>query len=590
MPKRKSNVALDPERFVNRNTRVHPAESRRDPATGGVRTPSGLSGVACRHWNYTVQLAHFTATDEHHFIRTHINTRTLARLFADQTHCPTLYAYGRYLSALYSRAPQFASSDAAVDLSLDSDDPSDNSDSEESYGPQSWPENQLGLEQSQSNAFEFATDLPILPEGTFPTLASANKHRVTGLPVYTTIRRGTLYGRLEIGEPECNESLGNIHLQLGWAGRESSDKMSWTAAGYVIRNFWTHNQMTRRRQRMLMTSPPSGYNGYAWRNDCTCFKNNDCVCWPHWFNYCSTKTDKSGLFSSTYLLYGDFSPVQKELIRKVTSKNKTKKKLPYATHNNALALTLQEIRKGDWRSTGEFLFHSEIQMAVTAAKFPGAITQLIDYTRSFNYKKKAGRPRILVWIYGPSGSGKDRFARQYFMDEYKKAHYPDMDWSKFYYEKNSNQKWFEGYEYQPAMILSDLRLKSTEYPEGLEYSRLLQLTDRMDPRSDRKVERKGGSFSYPTEFIIVTTIDEPRLFMAGLSNSMRNDPRQLLRRINLCVTIKNSLEPDGKTNTPLASWRLEVAFKNAPSNDDQTFDTEVNEIPADIAEIISWKP
>jgi len=120
------------------------------------------------------------------------------------------------------------------------------------------------------------------------------------------------------------------------------------------------------------------------------------------------------------------------------------------------------------------------------------------------YAPKRNWATEVIWLYGKSGSGKSRLARQWTNPN-------DL------YVKSSGSKWWCGYEQQSDIILDDFR------PEWMAFSDLLTLLDRYECR----VEVKGGSRQILARKIIITSHKAPELMYCNL----KEDYEQLKRRI-----------------------------------------------------------
>ena len=126
----------------------------------------------------------------------------------------------------------------------------------------------------------------------------------------------------------------------------------------------------------------------------------------------------------------------------------------------------------------------------------------------------------VVWIYGPSGKGKTRVAKEY-AEQYTSK----------YYVSGSNKDPFQQYAEEAIVILDELR------PDTFIYSDLLKL---LDPYNR---EVLGASRYYDkaviAEKIIITTPYSPKQFYSALKLDERVDSfLQLSRRIGAVITLE----------------------------------------------------
>lgn len=144
------------------------------------------------------------------------------------------------------------------------------------------------------------------------------------------------------------------------------------------------------------------------------------------------------------------------------------------------------------------LNHPEIYV-----QFHNGITKLIGH----HTPKRSEAPRV-HWVWGPSGSGKSRWAHETFPEAYT---------------KKPNNKWWDGYDRHAAVIIDD-------YKGGFAFGELLTLLDRYPV----DVEIKGAQIPMIAVDIIVTSIHPPEFYVPP-----GEDPFQLQRRI----TFLREMEP-----------------------------------------------
>jgi len=147
--------------------------------------------------------------------------------------------------------------------------------------------------------------------------------------------------------------------------------------------------------------------------------------------------------------------------------------------------------------------------AVCVVKYHKGLTVL----RSLLATPRSGPPKI-IWLHGPTGTGKTRAAEQISKAKYNH--------DESYWISNGSLRWFDGFDGQPVAILDDFRTNHCSF------SFLLRLLDRypMD------VEFKGGWVKFNPHVIFITAPYSPdRMF------NLRNegDVRQLTRRISLVM-------------------------------------------------------
>lgn len=182
-------------------------------------------------------------------------------------------------------------------------------------------------------------------------------------------------------------------------------------------------------------------------------------------------------------------------------------------------------KDGDFTEVGERPkgqgFRSDLQAVTNAInegdtmidlieKFP---VQVIKFQRGIEFLIATKQPRRFFktevwWLWGPSGSGKSRWA---------------WDQSPEAYMKCSSHKWWNGYVGQEIVILDDYR-PSKEMP----FSFMLNLMDRY-PLS---VETKGGMVEFVSKKIYVTSPFSPEHVCDHLDWIGTEQKAQFLRRID----------------------------------------------------------
>lgn len=140
-------------------------------------------------------------------------------------------------------------------------------------------------------------------------------------------------------------------------------------------------------------------------------------------------------------------------------------------------------------------------------------TTFIRYERGIRALQEiAAKPRDfrphVVWLYGPTGSGKSRRA---------------TDHTSVYIKDNT--KWWDGYDHEERIVIDDF----DPYSWNLQY--LLRLLDRYAFRG----ERKGGYVTVNSREIYITAIHPPERYFG-----CEEDLKQVLRRIDEKIDLSES--------------------------------------------------
>lgn len=156
----------------------------------------------------------------------------------------------------------------------------------------------------------------------------------------------------------------------------------------------------------------------------------------------------------------------------------------------------------------------------------GSMSDVIDSTNSYQamrcaelilkYKEKPRsiKPHV-VWLYGPTGTGKSKLAFESSTDPWVSG---------------KNLKWWEGYDAHKHVIFDDFRADFCTFHE------LLRILDRYPYR----IENKGGSRQLLATQIFITSPYHPK----NIYNKSDEDVKQLLRRIDDIKQLGDPLAKD----------------------------------------------
>lgn len=132
-------------------------------------------------------------------------------------------------------------------------------------------------------------------------------------------------------------------------------------------------------------------------------------------------------------------------------------------------------------------------------------------------KRNPDKQTYVKWIWGPSGTGKTRRVWEdiKFMSRMSEN---DEEKIEAYWWRNSQGKWFDGYDGEEVLVLDDLR------PEDFNFTFLLAILDRYPC----KVEIKGLTRELLATTIYITSCYSPDDFIKFIANE---NGKQLKRRI-----------------------------------------------------------
>lgn len=143
-------------------------------------------------------------------------------------------------------------------------------------------------------------------------------------------------------------------------------------------------------------------------------------------------------------------------------------------------------------------------------------------TKFFEKEFKEGTiNKEIIWLYGGSGLGKTRMAKEYAEKLLSSDEFKDFTGTREYYV-GGNKDPFQEYTGEPILILDDLR------PEDIKYNELLKI---IDPYSSTYASSRYKNKSIIALKIIITTPFNPQKFYNEYNMTQEDTFKQLARRL-----------------------------------------------------------
>lgn len=171
----------------------------------------------------------------------------------------------------------------------------------------------------------------------------------------------------------------------------------------------------------------------------------------------------------------------------------------------------------------------------------------IKYKQWLNEKRKNPVPIEVIWVYGDSGTGKTRFARELAKNK-------GLD---FYISGATNDP-FQGYSGENLVILDELR------PNTFKYEDLLRM---LDPWSfDSMTSARYKNQHLMADTFVITSPFDPLYFYNLLGKDESDSGKQLLRRISLLINMDYNHISPVKINTRNNTAYLEIQSDKSKEN------------------------
>lgn len=169
----------------------------------------------------------------------------------------------------------------------------------------------------------------------------------------------------------------------------------------------------------------------------------------------------------------------------------------------------------------EYAIEHSIQDCIDSGSYSISEICKIPILKTLSKRQRPNSPRKVFWFYGPTGSGKTKYATELMEDKYKDD----------YWISGGDLKQFKnGYNGERGVILDDLRCGDIKFND------LLRILDRYKYTTNIK----GTTIPWLADDIIITSPEHPLQTFVKLNHNTHNwEPRedieQLIRRIYMIV-------------------------------------------------------
>lgn len=181
-------------------------------------------------------------------------------------------------------------------------------------------------------------------------------------------------------------------------------------------------------------------------------------------------------------------------------------------------------------------------------------------------------PPVVMWIYGPTGTGKSLFAFDFLRNCFGLG--------GVWLCNTSNLQWFDGYSGQPGAVFDDFRSK------GVPFNYVLRVADRYP----LQVPVKGGFVNWAPKIIIFTTTGSLEDTFKERNKYRPEDLRQLERRLTggvwklpeqsdaLSNLLRRSLSPTETADQLLETLKVEQGELSAKPLEPKLSQVDLGEV------------